>query len=164
VLGFGNFHRNREKTKSENRCGAEQVKQLLDMGADQLSITVAQTAMKDNPRWGLTNTVSADWTNSTATVINSEGEKKISLSLQDLYDNYDDIASGKVSLLNFSLSSFAANDGGVWDGKAWVSSSYEIKIRDIEAKSTAAKPVERYSFLNDLSAIDGVKLTLTVAK
>lgn len=137
----------------------DQVKQLLDMGANKLSITITQSAMKDNPWWGLTNTVTADWTSTTATVSNSDGAKKVTFGLQDLYNNYDAIASGSLSLLNFSISTFAANDGGVWDGKAWVSSSYEIRICDIEVKSDVVKPLECFSSINDLSSMSGIKLT-----
>lgn len=139
----------------------EQVKLLLDMGVNKLNFTITQSAMKDNPWWGLTNTISADWTSTTVTVSNNEGAKKVTFSLQDLYNNYDAIASGELSLLNFSISSFAANDGGVWDGKAWVSSSYEIRINNIEVESDATKPVENFSSLNDLSASTGIKLTYT---
>ena len=64
---------------------------------------------------------------------------EMTFSLQDLYDNYDAIADGSMAMFNFYIEGLDRNDGGVWDGSAWVSSSYNIIISPAKVKMDDAK-------------------------
>lgn len=137
----------------------EQIKALLDDGTTILSITISQSGMNDAPWWGLTNTVSADWTTTTQTVSHTEGYKELKFSLQDLYAHYDEIANGTMAFFKFAIKGLDVNDGGVWvDGKGWISSSYDIRIKDIVLKAETAQTTEN-CYINDFKTADGIKVT-----